>query len=78
MSEKPNAHAVNKVQTVMVVTAMAALFTLWNLFATSDRHKEDCEAKLQTALANAGNNVVENGQLRALLKDNCLIGTGGS
>ena len=78
MSEKQNAHTLIKVQTVMVVTAMATLFTLWNMFAIADRRKDDCEIKLQSALANTDNKVIENKSFRELLKDNCLIGTGGS
>jgi hypothetical protein len=78
MAEKQNTHTLNKIQSVMVVTAMAALFTLWNVFATTDRRKDDCEVKLQSALASTGDDVVENRGLRSLLMDNCLIGTGGS
>lgn len=78
MPEKQNTHALNKVQTMLIVTAMAALFTLWNMFATADQQREDCELKLQSALENTDDNVVENRELRSLLMDNCLIGTGGS
>ena len=78
MSDTKKTHSLNKVQTAMAVLAMSTLFTLWNIFATADQKKDECEVKLQSALENSDDNVVENKSLRYLLKDNCLIGTGGS
>ena len=78
MSDKQKPHGLKEIQTVMAVTAMATLFTLLNMFATSDRQKDACEIKVDSALANTDASMVENKRLRASLMDDCIIGTGGS
>ena len=75
MLDKQKTNSLKEIQTAMAVVAMTTLFTLWNIFVTTDRRKDDCEQKF---MASANDDALENSSLRSLLKDSCFIATGGS